>query len=249
MAGYPTEVSGTPVNITIVIVKHVLVGHGGIDHVATGGVQNAFWRTGRARGVQHEQRVFRIHWLWLAFGRGVLHQVFVTQVAPFGPGHLIVTGARHHDHLVDLGVVLMLEGGIHVLLQRDGTATTQTFICGNYKTRFAVHNPCGQSFRREATKHHRVDRTNTCAGQHGNGSFNNHGHVDGNHITLLDALILEHVGKLAGLFVELPVGDIPGYRGIVPLKDDRGLIAPLFQVTVQAVGRGVQDTVLEPFDG
>ncbi len=39
-----------------------------------------------------------------------------------------------------------------------------------------------------------------------------------------------------------------GHIGIIALENDRGLIAALFKMTVQTVGRNVQRAVFIPFD-
>src|SRR5690606_24418883 len=147
VAGYPAKVSSTTVYSDIVIVKHILVRHGGIDHVTASGVQNALRSASRSGGVKHEQRVFRIHGLRLTLGRCVLHQVFIARVTVVVPGHLLVAGAGYHNDTINFGVALMLERGIYVLLERDGTATTKAFISGNHEPGFAVRNSCCQSFR------------------------------------------------------------------------------------------------------
>jgi len=48
--------------------------------------------------------------------------------------------------------------------------------------------------------------------------------------------------------VQLAVGDVFGLRGIVALPDDRGLVAALVEMAVDAVPGRVEDAVLEPFD-
>ncbi len=35
MTGHPTNISGAPIDITIMIIKNILVGHGGINQIAT----------------------------------------------------------------------------------------------------------------------------------------------------------------------------------------------------------------------
>ena len=39
--GYPTHVSGTPIDIALMVVKHVLKGGCGVDQISAGGVQHA----------------------------------------------------------------------------------------------------------------------------------------------------------------------------------------------------------------
>ena len=46
VAGHPAHICGTPKHIPVLIVEGVLMGHGGINEVATGGVYDAFRRTG-----------------------------------------------------------------------------------------------------------------------------------------------------------------------------------------------------------
>ena len=48
VAGDPADVGGAPVDVAVVIVEHVLVGHRGVDQIAAGGVQHAFRPSGRA---------------------------------------------------------------------------------------------------------------------------------------------------------------------------------------------------------
>ncbi len=132
VAGYPAEVSGAPVDVTVVVVKHILVGHGGVHHVTPGGVQHALGRTGGAGGVEHEQRVFRVHRLRIALRRRGLHQVLITEVTTFGPGHRLIAGAGHHDDRLDVGRFLVTQSGVHVFLERNGSATTQPFISSDH---------------------------------------------------------------------------------------------------------------------
>jgi len=48
--------------------------------------------------------------------------------------------------------------------------------------------------------------------------------------------------------MQLAVGDVLGLGGIVALPDDRGLVAALLQMAVDAVPGDVQLPILEPFD-
>ncbi len=44
--GDPADVSRTPVDFTLLIVKNIFMRHRGIDQIAAGGVHHAFWLTG-----------------------------------------------------------------------------------------------------------------------------------------------------------------------------------------------------------
>ena len=61
VAGHPADVGGAPVDVAVVVVEDVLVGHRGVDEIAAGGVQHALGLAGRARGVEDEQRVLGVH--------------------------------------------------------------------------------------------------------------------------------------------------------------------------------------------
>ena len=86
------------------------------------------------------------------------------------------------------------------------------------------------------------------AGQHGIGRFRNHRHVDGDAVALLGAVLLQHIGEAADVFVKLVVGDLLVVIGIVALPDDRHLVAALLQMPVDAVVGDVENAVLVPFD-
>jgi hypothetical protein len=56
------------------------------------------------------------------------------------------------------------------------------------------------------------------------------------------------LAKPADLLVQLAIGDECADVRIVAFPDDRGLVAARRQMPVEAVDRGVQRAVLEPFD-
>src|SRR5690625_7240744 len=53
---HPTHIGGAPINVAFLMIKNVFVGHGALEQVATGGVQNPFGFTRRARCIEYEQR-------------------------------------------------------------------------------------------------------------------------------------------------------------------------------------------------
>ncbi len=62
----PADVGGAPVDLAFLVVEGVLVGHGGEDQIAAGGVQGALGLAGGAGGVEDEERVLGVHRLGLA---------------------------------------------------------------------------------------------------------------------------------------------------------------------------------------
>src|SRR5665647_3355793 len=87
MSGDPADIGGAPIDIVVVIIEDILMGHGGEDHVAAGGVQHALRFAGGARGVEDEHRVFRVHLLGRAVGRSLGHRVMVPNIAALYPVH------------------------------------------------------------------------------------------------------------------------------------------------------------------
>ena len=85
-----------------------------------------------------------------------------------------------------------------------------------------VQDPHGQRVRAVAAKDDGVDGADASAGQHGHHQLGHHGHVDGDTVALLDALGLQHVGKLAHLLVQLAVRDLALVARVValPVKGD-----------------------------
>ena len=95
MSGYPAHIGCTPVNITILIIKDIMMGHRGIDHIAAGGMQYPFGLTGRAGGIQDEHRIFGIHFFWRAVRRGSCQRVMIPDIAPFFPANRCACAANN----------------------------------------------------------------------------------------------------------------------------------------------------------
>jgi hypothetical protein len=94
-----------------------------------------------------------------------------------------------------------------------------------------------------------MHRADPGAGQHGIGRFGDHRHIDGDAVAFPDAPGFQHIGEFAHFLVKLLVGDVLAVGGIVAFPDDGGLVAARRQVPVDAIGRDIQRSILEPFDG
>jgi hypothetical protein len=93
-----------------------------------------------------------------------------------------------------------------------------------------------------------MDGADAGAGEHGDRRFDDHGQVDGDAVTLLDAEALERIGEFADARMEFAIGDGILRARLVAFPDDGGLIAARFQMPVEAGDGGVERAVLEPFD-
>ena len=94
-----------------------------------------------------------------------------------------------------------------------------------------------------------MDRADPRASQHGVGGLGDHRQIDGDPVAFLDALVFQHIGEAADIFMELAIGDVSRFRvRVVRLPDDGCLLAALLQMAVGAIGGDVERAVFEPFD-
>ena len=186
-------------------------------------------------------------------GRGVLHQVVPPEVAAglhvdrqLIPADALVRRCRC------VTVTPCFSADVHGLvgvgLERDGLGAAVDAVGGDQDLAGGVDDAVGQRVGAEAAEDDRVDRADAGAGQHGDGQFLDHRHVDRDAVALLDAAALEHVGELADLLVELAVGELCVLAGLVAFPDDRDLVAARLQVPVQAVVGDVGLAADEPLD-
>src|SRR5205085_1459032 len=76
-----------------------------------------------------------------------------------------------------------------------------------------------------------------------------HRQVDGDAVALLDAYLLQRVRELAGLAIDVVVGERARLVGRIAFPDQRGLVAARRrEVSIEAVVAGVQLPAHEPFD-
>ncbi len=245
VAGDPADIRRAPVDVVVVIVEHVLVGHRGEHQVAAGGVQYPLRLAGRTGGIEDEQRILGAHLDRRADVADLGEFVLQPHVAAVHPADL-AAGAADHQHLLAarrLGQCLVGIG-----LQRNDLATPHAFVGGDDEFRVAVDDASGEAIGRKSTEHHRMDSADAGAGEHRIGSFRDHRQVDGDAVALLDAVRLHHVGETADALMQLPVGDLGIDGRIIAFPDDGDLIAARFEMAIDAVGGDVEGAVLVPFD-
>ena len=243
---HPAHIGGAPEHIAVLVVEGVLMRHRGIDEVAPRRVHDPLRLAGRARGVKDEERIFRIHRPRRAFRADVFHQVKQVDVAAMHPGNLIA--GVLDDQAAHL-VRAVQQGGIGVRFQRRAAAATRRGIGGDDELGAAIIDPVRQRIGREARENNGVDGADAGAGEHRIGGFRDHRQIDHDPVAAHDALRKQHVRHPVHLFGQLLVGDVLGrFLRIIGFEDDRGLQRAVAQVAVDAVHRGVQNAILEPFD-
>ena len=189
--------------------------------------------------------IFGVHLRRRAIVRRVRHRQMVPDVAAFDPAD-VAAGALDHQHLGDIRA--FGQRFVAIGLERNLFAAAHTFVGRDDIARIAILDAAGEAVGREAAEHHRMDRADARTGQHGVSRFGNHRHIDGDTVAFLDAVRLHHVGELADLAVQLFVGDARVLLGIVAFPDDRRLVATRLEMSIKAIGRGVELAVLVPLD-
>ena len=132
--------------------------------------------------------------------------------------------------------------GISVFLPAQGGVLGDDDLAGG------ILDAIAQGIGTERAEHHRVDRANPGAGQHGDRQLRNHLQVHANPVAFLDAERLEDIGEFAHFTVELPVGQLGILPGLVAFPDDGGLVTSRLQVPIQTIDRDVGFATGKPFD-
>ncbi|CCJ99693.1 hypothetical protein BN130_2403 [Cronobacter malonaticus 507] len=234
VASHPAHIGGAPVDIARMVVKGVEECGRCVNQIAAGSMQHAFRFTGRARGVENKQRIFGVHLDGLMMRAGFLHQLAPPEIASFMPFDVSAGAFQYHNmfHAGDAGVFQRV---IDVFLQRNGTSGSHAFIGGDNETRAGVDNASGDGLRRKAAENNRVHRANAGAGEHRDGGFRHHRHIDSDHIAFLNAKRGQGVCEAANVAVEFAVANVFVLGRVIAFPDNGGLIAAFVEMPVKTV--------------
>ncbi len=219
------------------------MGVGDAGQVAAGGVEDALRLRGRARGVEDVERVLGAHRLRRALCGSGLHRRVEPDVAPVAHLALRPGVADDEDRLqradpakrrVDLG------------LDRGGAALAPCPVDGDQRLCLRELHPLAHRLRREAAEDDVVGSADAGTGQHRHHDLGDHRQVDADHVSPADAVVAQRVGEALGVGQQLGVGDVALLPLLAaPVEGDA--IAPAsLDMTVEAVGRGVEPAVGEP---
>jgi hypothetical protein len=175
------------------MVEDQLVREGDVDQIAAGRMQNPLRLAGRARSVEDEEGILRLHRLGRTVGAH-LHKFVVQPNIPAGRPRHLIAGAAHDQHL--FVALAFFQGFVGILFERDGAAPAHPLIGGDDELRIGVNDAARQAVGREAAKYHRMHRADAATGEHGVGRFGNHRQINGDPVAFLDAVGFEHVGEL-----------------------------------------------------
>ncbi len=243
--GDPADIGGAPVDVAGAVIEHVVVRHRRPDEIAARGVQHALGLAGRARGIEDEQRILRAHFLRRAV-RGGGFALLVPPVIAARCHRHVAAGVRHGQHRFDPRA--LLQRRIDIGLERHQLAAAHAAVGGDHQPAVAVLDAPRQRLGREAAEHHRMDRADPRAGEHGDRCLRDHRHVDGDPLAAGATQRLQRIGHAADFLMQLAVGELALLLRIVAFPDDRDHIAVLVEMPVEAVGRYVERTVGKPFD-
>ena len=140
----------------------------------------------------------------------------------------------------------LFQPGVGNFLEGNGFATPHGNIGGDEEFAGGIVDAVGQGIGAESAKHHRMDRADPGAGQHGDGGLGDHGHVNGHAIAFLDAEGFQDVGAFADVGVKFAVSDLFDFIFGVALPDDGEFIPQgRFDMAIKAIDGEVQLAVFE----
>ena len=88
----------------------------------------------------------------------------------------------------------LLEGGVHIALERDRLAAAAALIGGDDPVARAILNPARDGLGTETAENYGMHRADAGAGEHGHRPFRDHRHVDRDPVTLRHTHFLQGVG-------------------------------------------------------
>ncbi|GAP38382.1 hypothetical protein ISF6_4840 [Piscinibacter sakaiensis] len=101
--------------------------------------------------------------------------------------------------------------------------------------RLGIVDPAGEAVARETAEDHRVDRADARAREHRERGLGDHRHVDQHPVALAHAQLQQRRGHALHLVVQLGKGVDALGTGLGGDRDDRGLVRPRREVTVDRV--------------
>ena len=244
--GDPADIGGAPIDLARPVIEDVAESRLGPDGITAGRVQHPLWLAGGTAGIKDEERVFGVHRLAGTAVGNALRQFVIPVIAPLAHRDIAAGMAQHQnrlhrnffERLVDIG------------LQWDPLTAAQALVGGDDPVALAVLDPSRDRFGRETAEDHRMHRPDPRAGQHGEGAFGHHRHIDRDPVALFDAHSLERVRHLDDLALQIGIGDLAriAFR-IVGLEDQRDRIAmAVLDMAIDGAVADVEPAIGKPLD-
>lgn len=178
-----------------------------------------------------------------ALGVGLVHHIVEPDVAPVLHLAVLTRVLDHDDVLERLEVLHHL---VDLVLDRCRLALAPRAVDGDQRLALGELHPLAHRPRGESAEHHVVYRADPRAGQHGDDDLGDHRQVDPDHVALLDAEVLQRVGELLHVAVEVGVRELALLALLTAPVECHPVAVALLDVPVQAVVGGVELPVLKP---
>ncbi len=243
---HPADVAGGKVGLAGLGIEDVL--HAGSQRhgIATGVALHSLGLAGGTAGVERVAGVRGFHPL----ARHGSVQVLCTQRRPVmvtarvhGGGH---QAPVHHENGGRL-VAGQRNRFIQQWLVRHAFAATRAGIGADDGHGLSILDARGERARGKTAKHHRMQRANAHAGQHGKGGLGNHGHVDEHAVALLHPQALQHGGHALHFGVQFGKAVAALGVGFGGNGHQRRLAGTVFQVAIYRVMTQVGGAANKPF--
>ena len=239
----PTNITTTEVTVAVVNVEDVLASHGSSKKVTSSCVHDTLGLTSRAGSVQKEERVLSIHCLGGNVARPLVDLLMPPDITPLLHGD--VSASALEDKTLS-HIRALLESIVDDLLGANELTTTLAFVGGDDDSGVGVEDTVAQRISRETSEDDGVDSTNTCAGEDGNECLWNHGHVDGNSVTLTNTSLFEGPRDSGDLSKQLALSNVATIFGLISFVNDGHAVRVLDDMAIDQVVRGVELTLSEP---
>ncbi|KAF5036627.1 hypothetical protein DSECCO2_573070 [anaerobic digester metagenome] len=184
VAGDPAGVGGAPEDVVLLDVEDALRRVVGPDHVASARVHDPLRRPGRAARIEDEERVFRVHHLRRAVGRGLCYEGRVVDLAGRVEAGGCALAPEDDDPLDGRCVAERLSRD---LSERDGLPPPVADVRGDEDLRSRIVDPHRKRVRPEPAEDDGVDGPDPGAGKHRDDLLGDERHVDADPVTFPDA--------------------------------------------------------------
>ena len=192
VAGDPADICGAEVDVVFLEIKDVLAGEVGLDGVAAGRVYETLRFACRPAGVEKVERVFGVHWLARAGGRGGGEGFVPVEIAAFFhlDGSCGLRRAFDGGALVDDDVAhgrALRKGFVDDGFEPDLRAAAIANVLRDDGDALRIVDSVDDRLGGEASEDNGVDGADAGAGEQRHGQLGAHAHVDGDAIAFADA--------------------------------------------------------------
>ena len=165
VAGNPTNVGGTKVNLTRLVLKGVYKGVGRPNHVSGAGVHHSLGLAGGSAGVENEEQILGLHDLrlnlWVAHGLDAVNLVMQPTVAALNHSDRDLAVSYHQNGPQRSAAFCRL---VDYRLERNHFSPAVCAVAGDDHLSLSVVDAVGQGLGAKASKNNRMHGPDASAG-------------------------------------------------------------------------------------